>query len=135
MIQEILFGGKLRKALLFAFLAAAGPAYCQESFDRVSDPSPAVQPQPPPFTASDRQVSLSTLPKNFFADQKMLLMMMLMLLNLLSHHSLHLLFLLLFHLYHCDNYYHVHVPPDDVYYDVESDCQWIKRVNYLMKKK
>jgi hypothetical protein len=70
MIQQILFGGKLRKALLFAFLAATGPAYCQESFDRVSDPSPAVQPQPPPFTASDRQVSLSTLPKNFFADQK-----------------------------------------------------------------
>jgi membrane-associated phospholipid phosphatase len=70
MTHRTLFGGKLRQALLFAFLVAAGPAYCQESSDRASDPTPAEQPNPPPVIASDRQVSLSTLPKNFFADQK-----------------------------------------------------------------
>ena len=70
MIKITSFGGKLRKALFFAFLATAVPAYCQESFNRVSDPSPTEQPQPPPVIASERQVSLGTLPKNFFADQK-----------------------------------------------------------------
>ncbi len=70
MSQITLFGGKLPKAFLIAFLAAAVPAYCQESFDRVSDPSPTEQPQPSPGTSAERQVSLSTLPRNFFADQK-----------------------------------------------------------------
>jgi hypothetical protein len=70
MIKITSFGGRLPKALLFAFLATAVPAYCQESFDRVADPSPTEQPQPPPVTASERQVSLGTLPENVFADQK-----------------------------------------------------------------
>jgi membrane-associated phospholipid phosphatase len=70
MIQQTVLGGKLRTVLLFSLLAVAGPAFCQESSDRASNPSPTEQPQNPPVTASDRQVSLSTLPTNFFADQK-----------------------------------------------------------------
>jgi membrane-associated phospholipid phosphatase len=70
MVQKTLFGGKLHRALLFAFLVAAGPAYCQEPSDRASDPTPAEQPQPPPVSPSDRQVSLGALPRNFLADQR-----------------------------------------------------------------
>lgn len=70
MIQQTVLGGKLRSVLLFSLLAVAGPAFCQDTSDRAPDPSPTEQPQTPPVTASDRQVSLSTLPANFFADQK-----------------------------------------------------------------
>jgi hypothetical protein len=68
MIQLTLFGGKLRATLLLSLLAVAGPAFCQESSDRVS--SPTQQPQPSTIAASDREVSLRTLPGNFVADQK-----------------------------------------------------------------
>jgi len=70
MIQQQPIGGKLRKALLFLFLAAAGPSFCQESSDCASSPSPTQQPQPSAIAASDRQVSLRTLPANLVADQK-----------------------------------------------------------------
>jgi membrane-associated phospholipid phosphatase len=61
---------KLRKALLFLFLSAAVPAYCQQSYDYAGFPSPAQQVQPSAVAAPDRQVSLRALPANFFADQK-----------------------------------------------------------------
>jgi membrane-associated phospholipid phosphatase len=70
MIQQRPFGDKLRKAILFSLLAAASPAFCQESSDRASSPSPAQQSQPSATAASDRQVSLRTFPANFVADQK-----------------------------------------------------------------
>ena|ERR1700674_3571976 len=70
MIQQQQFRGNLRKALLFLFLAAASPAFCQESSDCASDPSPTQQPQPSAIAASDREVSLRTLPANLVADQK-----------------------------------------------------------------
>ena len=70
MIPRRLFCGKLRKALLFSLLAAAGPAYCQESPDGASSSALAQQPRPSTAAASDRQVSLRTLPANFIADQK-----------------------------------------------------------------
>jgi membrane-associated phospholipid phosphatase len=70
MIQQRPFGGRLRKALLFLLLAAAGPAFCQESSDSASAASPAQQPQASAIAASDRQVSLRALPANLLADQK-----------------------------------------------------------------
>ena len=71
MIQLTVRGGKFRTALLFSILVAAGPAFCQESSDGASYPSPTEQQtHTSVIAASDRQVSLSTLPKNFFADQK-----------------------------------------------------------------
>jgi membrane-associated phospholipid phosphatase len=71
MIPQPLFGGKLRKAILFSLLATASPAFCQESSDRASSPSPTQQqPQPSAIAAPDRQVSLRTFPGNFVADQK-----------------------------------------------------------------
>jgi membrane-associated phospholipid phosphatase len=70
MIQPRPFGGKLRKAVLFSLLAAASPAFCQESSDCASSASPTQQPQPSAIAASDRQVSLRTFPANFVADQK-----------------------------------------------------------------
>jgi len=70
MTQLTLLGGKLRKALLFSLLAAAGPAFCQESSNLDSYPAPTQQPQPSANAASDRQVSLRTLPTNFITDQK-----------------------------------------------------------------
>ena len=60
----------LRISLLFPLLAAAAPAFSQVSSDSVSSPSPAQQPRPSPIAASDRQVSLRTLPTNLLADQK-----------------------------------------------------------------
>jgi hypothetical protein len=70
MIQHRPFCSALRKALLFSLLAAAGPAFCQESPDSASSPSTAQQPQVSAIASSDRQVSLPTLPANFVADQK-----------------------------------------------------------------
>jgi len=70
MIPRRLFCAKLRTALLFSLLAAVGPAYCQESPDSASSSVLAPQPQPSAAAASDRQVSLRTLPANFLADQK-----------------------------------------------------------------
>jgi membrane-associated phospholipid phosphatase len=57
-------------SLLFSLFAAAAPAFSQEVSDSVSSPSPTQQPLASPFAASDRQVSLRTLPANFLADQK-----------------------------------------------------------------
>lgn len=70
MIEPRLYFGKLRKALLFSILLAAGPAFCQESSDYDPSPPPAQQPQPSAIAASDRPVSLRTLPANFVSDQK-----------------------------------------------------------------
>jgi membrane-associated phospholipid phosphatase len=70
MIQPQPLAGKLRKALLFLLLAAAVPAFCQESSDSDSSLPPAQQPQISAVAASDRQVSLRTLPANFLTDQK-----------------------------------------------------------------
>ena len=70
MIQQQPFAGKFRKVLLFTLLAAAGPAFCQESSDYASSPSPEQQPQISAPAAADREVSLRTLPTNFLTDQK-----------------------------------------------------------------
>jgi membrane-associated phospholipid phosphatase len=70
MIQQQPFGSKLRRTLLFLFLASAGPAFCQESSDCASSPSPTQQPQPSAIASSDRQISFRALPTNLVADQK-----------------------------------------------------------------
>jgi membrane-associated phospholipid phosphatase len=70
MIRKQPFGGNLRKVLLFSFLAAAGPAFCQESCDCACPPLPTQQPQRSAIAASDREVSLRVLPANFVTDQK-----------------------------------------------------------------
>jgi membrane-associated phospholipid phosphatase len=70
MIRQQPLGGKLRKAVLFSFLAAAGPAFCQVSTDCTSCPSPTQQTQPSCNAAPDREVSLGTLPANLLTDQK-----------------------------------------------------------------
>ncbi len=70
MIQPRLFGGTLRNAVLLSLLAVASPAFCQESSDSASAASPTQQTQPSAIGASDRQVSLRTIPANFVADQK-----------------------------------------------------------------
>jgi membrane-associated phospholipid phosphatase len=75
MIQSQLLAYKLTKVILFSLLAAACPAFCQESSSLESpglesSPSPAQQPKIPATAASDPEVSLSTLPANFLSDQK-----------------------------------------------------------------
>src|ERR1700692_3744774 len=73
MIPRQLFVGKLRIALLFSILAAASPAFCQESSTSPSTsdsyPLPAQQ-QPSTIASSDHQISLRALPANFLTDQK-----------------------------------------------------------------
>jgi len=73
MIPRQLFVGKLRIALLFSILAAASPAFCQESSTSPSTsdsyPLPAQQ-QPSTIASSDRHISLRALPANFLTDQK-----------------------------------------------------------------
>ena len=69
MIRQELVRRKLCKALLFSILAAAGPAYCQESSDSNSNPLPTEQ-QPSTIASSDRQISLRALPANFLSDQR-----------------------------------------------------------------
>ncbi|MFI5097010.1 MAG: phosphatase PAP2 family protein [Candidatus Acidiferrales bacterium] len=60
----------LRTSLLLSILAAAAPAFSQESSDPAATPTPAQQPQPSTIAASDRRISLRTLPANLLADQK-----------------------------------------------------------------
>lgn len=60
----------LRTSLLLSILAAAAPAFSQESPDATASPTPAQQPQPSTIAASDRHISLHTLPADLLADQK-----------------------------------------------------------------
>ena len=70
MIRPRPFCGALRTSLLFSLLAIAAPAFSQVSSDSAAPLSLAQQPQPSAIAASDRQVSLRTLPANLLADQK-----------------------------------------------------------------
>jgi membrane-associated phospholipid phosphatase len=69
MIGQQSFGRALCTSLFFALLVA-GPALSQESSHSPCSPSPTQPPQASPVAASDRQVSLRTLPTNLLADQK-----------------------------------------------------------------
>jgi len=71
MIRPLPFCRALRTSLVLSILAAA-PAFSQESSGATASPSPAQRPQPSPapVAASDRQVSLRTLPANLLADQR-----------------------------------------------------------------
>jgi membrane-associated phospholipid phosphatase len=70
MIRSQPFCRTLCASLLFSLLAAAAPAFSQESSDSASTSSPAKQTLPSPIAVSDRRVSLRTLPANLLADQK-----------------------------------------------------------------
>jgi hypothetical protein len=71
MIRPLPICRALRTSLVFSILAAA-PAFSQECSGATASPSPARRPQPSPapVAASDRQVSLRTLPANLLADQR-----------------------------------------------------------------
>jgi membrane-associated phospholipid phosphatase len=60
----------LRTSLLLAILASAAPAFSQEPSESAPSLPPAQQPLPSAVAASERQVSLRTLPANLLADQK-----------------------------------------------------------------
>lgn len=70
MIRPQPFCRALRTSLLLSILAAAAPAFSQESSGATASPVPVQRPQPSPVAASDRQISLHTLPANLLADQK-----------------------------------------------------------------
>lgn len=70
MIRLQLFWRTLAASLLFSLLAAAAPAFSQESADSASPPLPTQQTLPSSISVSDRIVSLRTLPGNLLADQK-----------------------------------------------------------------
>jgi len=70
MIRPQPFSRALRTSLLLSILASATPAFSQESSGTVSSFPPAQQPLPSAVAASDRQISIHTLPANLIADQK-----------------------------------------------------------------
>lgn len=70
MILPRTFCSRLRRIFLFSVLVAAAPTFCQESVGTSTSPAPAEQSQPSAIAATDRQVSLRTLPANLLADQK-----------------------------------------------------------------